>query len=222
MANFELLEPAELTALMCARLAHDLINPTGAVVNAVHMLDDPTAADMHDDALDLLRGSGRQAWARLDYLRIAFGSGGSAPGRIDLGELRNIVTKRFADSKHRFQWRVRTESFEKSAARILLNLGLLATEALPRGGEITLEASADGSKLRALAEGNRVRLAEHVVAGFEGRAPEKGFEPHTVHAYYTALLTRKAGGRATVIADEQKVDFLAVISASADLHASVA
>lgn len=219
MTKAEPISSADLTALMCARLCHDLISPIGAIGNGVGMLDDPEASDMHAEALDLVRTSAEQAWAKLEMLRIAFGLGGSAPGRIDVGELRGVVTRRYGGGRHRFVWNTRGESFEKMNARVLLNLILLTVDALPRGGDIVIDV--DGDRVTVAGTGPRARLAPHVSANIAGSIGEHGLEPPTVQAYYAGLLVRQAGGEASAIADGETVTFSATVPAvQAAIHAA--
>ena len=75
------LSAEQLTALMCARLCHDLVSPVSALGAALSVLDDEDSSDMHDDAMELVRESSRQAQAKLEFARLAFGAGGSALGR---------------------------------------------------------------------------------------------------------------------------------------------
>ena len=66
--------PSELTAeqlaaLLCARLCHDLVSPVSALGAALSVLDDKDSADMHEDAMGLVRESARQAQAKLEFSR---------------------------------------------------------------------------------------------------------------------------------------------------------
>ena len=40
---------------MCARICHDLVSPIGALGAALEVLSDESNADMHDDAMDLVK-----------------------------------------------------------------------------------------------------------------------------------------------------------------------
>ena len=44
----------ELAALVAAKLCHDFISPSGAIVSGLDLLKDPSAQDMKDDALALI------------------------------------------------------------------------------------------------------------------------------------------------------------------------
>src|SRR5262249_60434072 len=79
------LEMLDLAALLCSRVCHDLISPVGALVNGLEVLEDDNDQEMKTFALDLIKKSARQASARLQFCRLAFGAAGSAGAAIDLG-----------------------------------------------------------------------------------------------------------------------------------------
>src|SRR4051794_41810820 len=78
------LEALDLAALLCSRVCHDLISPVGAIVNGLEVLEDDNDESTKTFALDLIKKSARQASARLQFCRLAFGAAGSAGGPIDL------------------------------------------------------------------------------------------------------------------------------------------
>ena len=82
------LSAAELAALLCSKVCHDVISPVGALGMSLEMLDDPNAAD---DALVLVRQSARSASARLQFCRLAFGASGSAGASIDTGDAEQVT-----------------------------------------------------------------------------------------------------------------------------------
>ncbi len=202
---------SELAAYLCARLCHDLVSPVSAVGAALDVLEDPDAEDMHDDAKALVRESANQAWAKLEFSRLAFGAAGSAPGRMDTPELRRVVDAMFARAKSEIIWGESPDTLDKLGARVLLNLVLLAVEALPRGGIINVEVTPDGNSYTLKAEGRRARLTPAVAAGLEGRAPEDGFDARYIQAYYAALLTREAGGKSWGRAEGERVEIGATV-----------
>lgn len=66
------LDPLDLAALLCSRVCHDLISPTGAIVNGLEVLDEKESdQETRDFALDLIRKSARTASARLQFCRLA-------------------------------------------------------------------------------------------------------------------------------------------------------
>lgn len=215
------IDPIDLAGLLCARLCHDLISPVGAVGNGVGVLRSPTESDMHDDALDLIETGAQQAWARLEFARLAFGAAGSAPGRIDTGELQRVTEKMFSESRSEIDWKVEAEDLEKNAARILLNLCILGVEALPRGGAVTVEAD-DAGHLTVTAAGPRVRLRETAAAALQGETPEEGFDARSIQPFYVGVLARRAGGKVSLEVTEERVEIVADLRTRAALRASSA
>ena len=85
------LDPLDLAALLCSRVCHDVISPVGAIVNGLEVLDDEKDGSMREFANDLIRKSAKQASARLQFARIAFGAAGSAGSSIDLGDAEQVA-----------------------------------------------------------------------------------------------------------------------------------
>jgi len=214
--------PAEMAAdqlagLLCARLCHDLVSPVSALSAALSVLDDSSASDMHEDAMDLVRESARQSQAKLEFSRIAFGAAGSAPGILDTRELQRLVEGMFSASKPDIVWKVEAAGLEKSAARLLLNLSMLAVDSVPRGGTVTIEATESGgsSRLRLVSEGRRARLEEAVTRALDGLKPENGFDGRSIQPYYAGLIARSAGGRVSAHADEERIEIVALVETPA-------
>jgi len=212
------IEASELSSLLSARLCHDLVGPVSAIGAALDVLEDDDAADMHEDAMDLIRESANGAWARLEFTRLAFGSAGSAPGRSEVEGLRRVVDAMFAKSKSEFVWAGGGESLEKASARVLLNLLVLANEVLPRGGVITIEIARDGSELKLVCEGKRVRLTPVAADALEGGSPEGGYDARTIQPYFAGLLARQAGGSVRAVVSETRVELLSSIPVTVALE----
>src|SRR5258708_29309746 len=85
------LEALDLAALLCSRVCHDLISPSGAIVNGLEGLEESTDEETKSFALDLIKKSARTASARLQFCRIAFGAAGSATAQVDLGAAENVA-----------------------------------------------------------------------------------------------------------------------------------
>ena len=59
------LDALDLAALLCSRVCHDLISPTGAIVNGLEVLDEKdTDQETRNFALDLIKKSARTASSR--------------------------------------------------------------------------------------------------------------------------------------------------------------
>jgi len=115
------LTSAGFAAQMCARIAHDLISPIAALGTAIEVLDDPDNIDMHGDAIELVKLSARQASGKLQFLRLAFGAGGSAPGVIAVDELKKLTDGIYGDAKAEIIWNTDRDGIEKDAVKLTLS-----------------------------------------------------------------------------------------------------
>ena len=192
MSTAPKLTPSTLAALLCARICHDLVSPVGALGTAIEILDDESNADMHEDALDLVKSSSRKASAKLKYLRIAFGAAGSAPGVLATSELQSLIGDMFSDAKAELAYDWSGDGVEKSRARLLLNLVMLGVQAVPRGGEVRVVT--EDSAVKVVASGKRARLDLNIARALSGRAPEDGFDGRTIAPFYAGMMARELGG----------------------------
>ena len=201
------LTPSTLAALLCARICHDLVSPVGALGTAIEILDDESNADMHADALDLVKSSSRRASAKLKYLRLAFGAAGSAPGVLATAELQALAADMFADAKPELDFAFHADGLDKSQARLLLNLLMLGVQAVPRGGQVRVVTEPDALKI--IATGPRARLDEGMARALSGRAPEDGFDGRTIQPFYAGMMAREQGGSCQSAIDGETVTFRA-------------
>ena len=205
------LTPTTLSALLCARICHDLISPVGALGTAIEMLDDESSADMHEDAMALVRTSSRQAAAKLKFLRLAFGAAGSAPGVIPTHEVTKLSNEMFVDSKPNLVWSIDSDGIDKDRARILMNLIMLAVQAAPRGGTVTVSrhGQGEGANFVLVSEGPKARLDAAVAKAIAGKAPEDGFDGRSIQPLYASLLARDIGGTIEASANDTVITFKA-------------
>ncbi|MEX0346194.1 MAG: histidine phosphotransferase ChpT [Rhizobiaceae bacterium] len=181
----------ELAALLCSRVCHDIISPVGAINNGLELLDEGGA---DDDAMALIRASARNASARLQYARIAFGAAGSAGMQIDTGDAEAVASAYMANEKPDFTWSGTRALLPKNQVKLLLNLLLVANAAIPRGGEISvsLETGSDKPEFTLRATGPMMRVPPKFLELHSGQPPEEAIDAHAVQPYYTLLLAREA------------------------------
>ena len=132
------LEALDLAALLCSRVCHDIISPVGAIINGLEVLDEDNSEEMRDFAFGLIRRSAGQASAKLQFARLAFGAAGSAGAEIDLGDAEKVATGYMQGEKAEFSWSAPRVLMPKNLVKLLLNLILLATAAVPRGGRVAV------------------------------------------------------------------------------------
>jgi len=214
-ANVIKLTPSTLAALMCSRVCHDLINSVGMMNTGLEVLDDKSNPDMHEDAIELIRTSSRQANAKLNFLRDAFGAAGSAPGIIPLPDVQIKTEALFGGGKVNFDWQISTDSLPKGQARLLMNLIMLAFGAIPRGGDIVIKDTDGGTGLSLTATGRRAQLDPNIEKAMAGKSPEDGFDGRTIQPFYTGMIARELGGSVNAHIGEDTVAFIAKLAPEA-------
>lgn len=192
MGDILTLSAPELSALLCSRVCHDIISPVGAINNGLELLDEGGA---DEDAMALIRASARNASARLQYARLAFGAAGSAGMQIDTGDAEAVASAYMANEKPDFTWSGTRALLPKNQVKLLLNLLLIANAAIPRGGEIaiTLDSGGDSPEFTLRATGPMMRVPPKFLELHSGQQPEEPIDAHAVQPYYTLLLAREAG-----------------------------
>src|SRR5512138_3675722 len=124
------IEALDLAALLCSRVCHDLISPVGAIVNGLEVLAEEKDEETKTFALDLIKKSAGTASAKLQFCRIAFGAAGSAGAQIDTGDAEKVVRGLMEDEKTKIAWNVPRVLMAKNRVKLLLNMLLLASQAI--------------------------------------------------------------------------------------------
>ena len=189
------LDALDLAALLCSRVCHDVISPVGAIVNGLEVLEDEKDADMRAFAVDLIKKSARTASARLQFCRLAFGAAGSAGASIDTGDAESVTRNLIADEKTRLEWNAARVLLPKNKVKLVLNLCLIATAAIPRGGviRVTIAGADDATTIKVTATGANARLAHFVPALLAGKPENDSVDAHGIQAFYTGLVARACG-----------------------------
>ncbi|QPC85346.1 histidine phosphotransferase [Mesorhizobium sp. NBSH29] len=191
MAELFTLSAPDLAALLCSRVCHDIISPVGAINNGLELLDEGGA---DEDAMNLIRISARNASARLQFARIAFGAAGSAGMLIDTGDAEAVAIGFLKNEKPELVWAGGRALLPKNKVKLLLNLILIANGAIPRGGKITvtLDDVETSPKFTLVASGPMVRVPPKFLEMHSGNRPEEAIDAHAVQPYYTLLMAREA------------------------------
>ena len=140
----------------------------GAITNGLELLDvedDEIDAQM---AMDLVRKSARQASAKLQFCRIAFGAAGSAGSIIDMGEAGDVAKAFVGDEKIKLDWQVPRENRPKQQVKLLLNMMLVGMAAIPRGGVVKAKRMA---WVRGPRKGEGARIFDKTDQVLNGEAP---------------------------------------------------
>lgn len=191
------MNPVDLASLLCSRLCHDLLSPIGALNNGIELLADETDPEMREKCLELLAESARASANKLKFFRLAFGAAGGFGEEVDTHEAEVALEGLFGPERRiELGWVVSNEKLPKDAVKLLLNLAMLAGDALVRGGRLDVGSeSRDGEiELAVRAEGPRILLdpglRETLVRGADG-AP---VEPRAAGAWLAHNLISNAQG----------------------------
>jgi histidine phosphotransferase ChpT len=200
MTDIFTLSAPDLAALLCSRVCHDIISPVGAINNGLELLDEGGA---DEDAMNLIRQSARNASARLQFARIAFGAAGSAGMLIDTGDAESVATAFLKNEKPELIWTGPRALLPKNKVKLLLNLILVANAAIPRGGRITvtLENLETEPRFTLSSSGPMLRVPPKFLELHSGHKPEEAIDAHAVQPYYTGLLARTCGMKVTAAAE---------------------
>ena len=199
----------DLASLISSRICHDLISPIGALNTAIEVLDDTESKEMHEDALKLIKLAASEASAKLSYLRIALGTNSTSKGVMNLDKLKLITENMFNTEKFSFTWDMSEIKLEKSIARILLNILMLAIQSIPRGGKVTIkiEEKYDKLKLVTSANGIKSRLDKQTEDAFKGIIPSEEIDGRVIQSFFTGVLIDDLNGRIEAFKTDGNVIF---------------
>ena len=180
----------DLAALLCSRVCHDLISPVGAIINGLEVMEEDRDEETKTFALDLIKRSAAQASAKLQFCRLAFGAAGSAGAQIELGDAEKVARGLLEDGKIALTWNLPRVLVAKNRAKLLLNMLLVASGTIPRGGTLVAEQAGEGYQV--IARGLNARLGSATADHLAGSAAE-GVNAHAIQPLYTGILARDCG-----------------------------
>jgi len=166
-----------VSALLIARLCHELAGPVSAVVNGVELMseDDP---DFVADAVRLVGTSARTASQRLQFFRFAYGPLPGEGASPQIG--RELAQKYLETGNTRCDWPA-DETRPLAWQRLACVLVALAAEALPRGGTVSVRSHGAGMVVEA--DGDTVRLAPEARKGLSADPAIEDLTARGVHAH---------------------------------------
>ena len=190
------MNPHDLATQLVGKLCHDFISPAGAIMSGLDLLEDPSAQDMRQEALNLIAASAKKMVTLVHFARVAFGAASTSES-FSGAQLEKILGDMFSTLRAELDFTIPADTlFQKSAARTLLNLGLLAGNSLPTGGKATLTAVVDenGLTLVADAAGPRARLKAEAIEGLKGLPLGDGLNGQWIQPHWLWSTVNEAGG----------------------------
>ncbi len=193
--------PVDFASLLCSRLCHDLLSPVGALNNGLELLADETDPDMRARCLDLLGESARASANKLKFFRLAFGAAGGFGDAVDTREAKAAIEGLFGgDGRIEINWMVEEATLSKTAIKVLLNIVLIAGDALVRGGRLDIGAEVVGNttEIAVRSEGPRLVLDPELRTALTGETGDDALTPRAAAAWLVHRLATDSGGTAMV------------------------
>jgi histidine phosphotransferase ChpT len=200
------IDALDLAALLCSRVCHDLISPVGAIVNGLEVLEDDNDEETKTFAMDLIKKSAGAASAKLQFCRIAFGAAGSAGAQIDSGDAERVARGFLEDEKTKLDWQLPRLLLPKNRIKLLLNMLLVAGQAIPRGGRLAVAPVGEGESMgfTVTATGTNAKVPPN--AGLvSGEAGEEALDAHRIQPFYAGLLAKACGLNASATLEGEAV-----------------
>ncbi|PCJ58766.1 MAG: histidine phosphotransferase [Rhodospirillaceae bacterium] len=199
-----------LVELLCSRLCHDLVSPIGAIHNGLELLAE-NEPEMEKEILGLLIKSSVEASCRLRFFRVAFGQASGSTEMLPLEEGKGLLDGFLKEGRVALDWQAAEAApsgpVAKGAVKLLLNMALIASEALPRGGAVSVVpvCHVDKNIFEVTARGEDAALKDEIVSALHfDLLPEK-LTPRIAPACFLALLVRKYGFSLAVLPNSGSV-----------------
>ena len=190
-------EALRVAEMLCARLCHDLSGLLGSLIGVVEIAREEQP---ESETLAVAEETAVEMGQRLKLLRAAWGM---SEGAMDLIQLQTLADNLSNSRRMRLDLGGLEPDavFPPPAARLILNIVLLAAESLPTGGIIALAGSPDSHVLTTIAgpraawpPGFATCLADEAAAWKALTA-----DPRNLQSALTALLSREHGFRLSML-----------------------
>ncbi len=208
------LSAPDLAAMLVSKVCHDLINPVGAVGNGLQALDDPAQASMKDLAQDLIKNAAKQSLAKLEFARLAYGASSTAGTEFDTRECERVGQIYYDIEKANLNWNIEPVFVSKNKGKLLMNMILIASEAVFRGGEVNVSLSGEpgneGIEIVATSDKEKrqkTMIPAGVVDLISGKVED--VSAREIQPFYTGLLARLSGLELEVTLEDAVFRFVA-------------
>ncbi len=187
----------ELASLLCSRLCHDLLSPVGALTNGLELLSDEKDPEMRKRCFELLEQSAKISADKLKFFRLAFGAAGGFGEMVAVDEPRSLVDALIGNNgRITANWALGAPELPKAAVKVLLNLSMIAIDALVRGGtlDIGAELREGAAEIVIRAAGPKIAFDPVIGRALDGSLAAGELSSRTAPAFMLQQLANSAGG----------------------------
>ncbi|HET9688622.1 MAG TPA: histidine phosphotransferase family protein, partial [Pseudolabrys sp.] len=120
--------------------------------------------------------------------------------QIDLGDVETIARGFLEDDKTKLAWNLPRALLAKDLVKLLLNMLVIAAQAIPRGGRISVDplGALDHVGFKVSAAGVTAKIPPALPPLLAGKSGSESVDAHRIQPFYTGLLARACGVQATV------------------------
>lgn len=205
---------AKVMELLASRICHDIISPVGAINNGIELMQE-LGTDGMDDGLELIAYSAQQSAAKLAAFRLAYGAGGRDPN-LKPEEVQKIFGALIkAEGKISQTWdpygNLGPSPLPAGYCKILMCAMMLAQEALPKGGYISIRPGMGDNAGHSIiiAEGEGAVIRDNVEAALKQELEPDDLDPRLVHPYAISVLAESYDFNISIKSQaEGRIEFL--------------
>jgi histidine phosphotransferase ChpT len=183
--------------LACSKLCHDVISPIGAVNNGLELLEEEDDAALQEEATALAQRSAKRASILLQVYRSAFGNAGNQP---TFGPREAVALAQ--EFLHNGKAQLTAGDLPDSAAvpagfgKLVLNLVIIAADALPRGGTVALMVRAPQQGAGAIqidCAGQQIAWSEEFARAIDRALAAEELTAHNILPYIASVFAARLG-----------------------------
>lgn len=149
------ISPKRMGELLLTRFTHDIAGPISAVANGLDFImdtkpgkEDAGSIEIRNQAIDLVEDSSKQALARLQAYRVAYGVVYNDGVDTQTKEVRDIIKRFFHKSQIEVRWNSSLpENISAAARRLTISMILTMSRILIYGGKISVSVNGGGKNI---------------------------------------------------------------------------